>query len=228
MNKIIIFSHGRSGGNLLEGIICNNTRIKSFGELLFNRGLNTLHINRGGFDSSQLLKKTETDYNNFDILLYRTHTLDGILDIVNSMDSNWYKILLYREDFIQKLISYTIASHTMKWHFVDDEKLKSHKYNDFKVFLNKKYVDKELDCIIRYYNSVLTQFNDIEIIKYEDLIQLNIPTILDKFNIDKNNIQLKTLKVGNIKNNRDILINSKDFDDDKYLLKPPFNFRTEQ
>lgn len=220
MNKIIIFSHGRSGGNLLEGILCNNKKIKSFGELLFNRGLNSLHIQTIGYNGCDLIKETEKEYSNYDILLYRLHTLNGLSDVMKLIDNDWYKILLFREDFIQKLVSYTIASQTMKWHMV--ENATQYSYNNFKVYLNKKGVDVTLSSVNEYYSKVLSMFNDIHIIKYEDLLKLDIQPIFDTFMIDKNNLKIHTLKLSDIENNRDILINANDFLDSKYMLKPPF------
>jgi hypothetical protein len=84
--------------------------------------------------------------------------------------SSYKKILLYREDFLDRCVSLNIAKFTNKWHYTDSTEIVD--YNDFKIHINPITLLSYFNSIKVYYNDILSKFKDVTIVRYEDLVNM--------------------------------------------------------
>jgi hypothetical protein len=196
MNKVIIFSSARSGGNLLDSMFNQYSGTKSFGEFFSRR----LHSSKDStiFQIGNFLELSpmdtvniiENEYSDYILLTFRFHEAHMAYsynkDIYDNFN-NFKKIILYRENFLNKCVSLSIASASSKWHFTDNDKLPA--YSNYSIFYNPKNFNKFFENTKNYYNDILSRYDDVLVFKYEDLIKMNnLDDILFKLGLNLNKI----------------------------------------
>lgn len=235
MKNVVLFSSARSGGNLLDGLIRKYQNVKVLGEMYnrrphhyFNKIDNILKkYGRYTLSNEKLFRLIEDEYKDeYDILLSRfhyTHFRFRYNENVFDLFDNFGKILLYRENFINKLVSFNIVvKDTKKWHYSKQDILPD--YKKYTIFFGKKYVENQLNRLKRNYNRIIDRFGseNIEFVKYEDLLENNdISYLANKFGFLNYNskIEIPTMHINTKDNNYEYVINYDELKDLKLILK---------
>lgn len=192
MNRILIFSSARSGGNLLDGQFERYDGVSSFGEAFSRRHFShrkedVLHSKDiHTISNSELITRLDASQKDIHTSTYRVHNIHfnysfnkNLLDEI----SPYKKIILYRESFLDKSVSLDIARHTRQWHYTDKSQVID--YSDYKIYFNPASRYAYLVELTNYYNHLFKLYPNSIVIKYEDLIEMdNIDNIIDKLNLN--------------------------------------------
>lgn len=193
MNRVVIFSSARSGGNLLDGMFNQYKSVRSFGELFSRRN----HNHKSDFlneleelysiPNKRIIEVLEDIYSDkYDTWVCRHHEAHyrySFNQTIYEDIKDFKKVLLYRENFVNKLFSLSVASYIGDWHYTDDEVPPN--YNDFNLYYNPEILAKFFNSTRDYYNDMLERYEDVKIIRYEDLIQWeNLDHIMRELDIE--------------------------------------------
>lgn len=235
MKNIVVFSSARSGGNLLDGIVGKYKNTKILGEV-FNRRhhpcynmINDIFETHGRIDiSNETLFEIINDKHRYtyDVIVTRFHNThfsfvynENIFDLFD----NFGKILLYRENFINKLVSLTVVlSGTKKWHYSKNDELPQ--YDKYCIYFGRNYVKRQLDYLKDYYNGIIDRWGseNIEFVKYEDLIKNNdISHIANRFGFSyyDDTVEIPTIHINPNDDGYKRVINYDELKDLKLVLK---------
>lgn len=230
MNKVIIFSSARSGGNLLDGKFEQYENVKSFGEFFARRDFNKVddtifnHNSTHTMSNKFALSLIEDKYrDSYDTMVFRYHNAhfqysfnDSIYDDIR----DFKKILLYRENFLNKMVSLTIASSKSEWHYTDSNRIPS--YTDYSIYYSKDKLDGLYNVCKEFYNNMLSIYGDMPIVKYEDLLLMNdIDCIISELGLDTKKIHdnISTHHINKKDDGYKRIINQKELGDYKLILK---------
>lgn len=208
MNNILIFSKARSGGNLLTQTMKTYSSVGRVGEFLrYSVWQNDKYPDVDKFTSNDIdnfIKTKELEYNGLvSSLVYRIHPIH--LNLYPNVNIFEYSrrfdkiVVLYRENFLNLMVSLNVALKLRSWHYTDKSYLP--KYSDFKFHLSKTYIANSLKYTVDYYNEIIDThgIKNVEIIKYEDIIgnNINYTEFLDGLNIDitHTNYDIETLHI---------------------------------
>lgn len=230
MKDVIIFSAARSGGNLLDRVLGNYDGVKSFGELYSRREYNMnidddpVYRNIVNMTNVEMIDYLNDYYReDFHTFVYRVHSFHltsnrniFLLDEINPFK----KIILYRENLINKIFSFTYSRVNRKWHYMEKDDIPD--YNKCKMYLNPSHVKAVKKGVLHYYNTILERYDDILIIKYEDLIKgneyrrienyLDLSEFKDDYYIDTHKISKDDMSYKNV-------INYDEIKEHKMILK---------
>lgn len=235
MEYIVIFSSGRSGGNLLDNIIKKYRNVKVLGEF-HNRRLGSIfkdasyafeRCGRYAISNEKLYDILNNRYKDkYDIITTRFHNyhfkFSYNYDAYDLFD-NFHKIILYRESVINKLVSMLIVlNHNNRWHYSKNDKLPQ--YDKYSIYVGRNYVEHQLNCLNGYYNGIIDRWGseNIEFVKYEDLIKNNdISHIANRFGFSgfNDNIQIPTVHINKNDDGYKRVINYDELKDLKLELK---------
>lgn len=197
MNKVIIFSSARSGGNLLDYNFNQYKGVQSFGEFFarryYNKRDDTIFNRDDTFTMSNekavrlLEERYRSKYNTLVFRYHGAHFKCSYNDSIYDDIIDYKKVLLYRENFLNKMVSLTIASTKEKWHYIDDNNTPN--YDEYDIYYSSKKLDILFNVLKNFYNNMLSMYGDMCIVKYEDLVDMdNIDSIMSKLEIDANRI----------------------------------------
>jgi len=230
MNKIVIFSSARSGGNLLDGMFSKYNGARSFGELFSRRRHNQSSSflfemdNVYEITNQDILNKLEEVYgNDIDTMICRHHEAHCRYSYNQSIYEDvipFKKVLLYRENFLNKVVSLSIASTRGKWHYNEDENLPE--YSDYRIHFGKDYLDKFIERTKRYYNNILSRYEDVVVLKYEDLLKMdNLNFIMNKFGFDNTleDIPIETVHINKKDDGYTRIVNIDELPEYKLILE---------
>jgi hypothetical protein len=233
-NRLIIFSSARSGGNLLQYLLNRYNSVKPFGEVFSRVNLINNYPNIYWDDyeiytvsNEEIISGLEELYPSNILYIYRIHPIHFRFDYNKNLYdffNPFKKILLYRENFLNKMVSQSIALLTNKWHYSVNDSIIN--YSNFGIYYDKDWLIKQRDILIDYYNSILDKYSDITIVKYEDLISnMNVDDIVSKLDIDIQYIggDIETVYINPYYDNCSRILNINDFDVDEYTLKLKVN-----
>jgi len=230
MNRIVIFSSARSGGNLLDEMLSQYESVLSFGELFSRKQHNTKSFflkdipdlysvsNKQIIDT--LEKKYHKTYNTWTSRYHNAHFRFSFNQTIYEDLLNFKKILLYRENFLNKIFSFNVAIYLKNWHYTYDETPPD--YSKFKLYYNPGSLIKDFKRTKSYYNNLLERYDDLIVIKYEDLIQwknLDHITIELGINTARTNKKIPTQHINKSDDGYKNIINLKELNSCKLILK---------
>ena len=178
MNWGVIFSSARSGGNLLDGLINKYQNGRALGEIYgrsyqiqLNERINNKSVN-------EYTKDIEAKYQNrYDIIIPRFHQIHlrfgfnvGIFDTV--FDNFDKKIILYRENLLNKQVSFSMVMNTKTWHYSSPNEVLPD-YKKYQIYLNKNYMEYLFINLRNYYNGIIERYggDSLFFVKYEDIVE---------------------------------------------------------
>ena len=176
-NKICIWGTRRSGTTLLQDIFCNYFSLTNQERVLFsepfsyegyvNTVLNTTPSEKTlkyyTNNWSKYIKLRISDKNPAIIKTHFDNLNDIDSDVFKNIQDNFFNITIYRESWIQQVLSLALAMKTNEWQHLPDGK-----YTGMACFISKEDFEVAQYRLKKSYMDLT--FKPTNVIKYEDLI----------------------------------------------------------